>query len=258
MGSRNGSFDEEGEIFESDVEKAPPSLPSVSGPSVDRQNSRLPARASISPTHSSSSRHNDRYSDRDDYRRSNGDYPPRGEKRRRSREDDARNHRVHYEAGARDLPIRRPRVSYADIDRGDTREIFRDEPVDDRYYRESKRPRTRSRSPAGRGPRSDRGRRPGGRGYYDDRRRDGPDGYYDNRDGRSGRYETGRKISRDRADAERGEHPASFDRSRRDAETRSKDTGRNGERDGSSKVASNQRYLFSIDVFEIGPANVFP
>src|SRR5688572_27368486 len=139
MGSPNGSFDEEGEIFESDVEKAPPSLPSVTGPSVDRHSSRKP-RGSLSPaTRSStpSSRYNDR-TDREYERNRNGrDRPPRGEKRRRSRDDDMRNHKVHYEAGGRELPIRRPRVSYADIDRSDTRDMFRDSLPDDRHYRES-------------------------------------------------------------------------------------------------------------------------
>ncbi|KAF8243825.1 kinase-like protein [Wilcoxina mikolae CBS 423.85] len=236
MGSPNSSFDEEGEIFESDVEKAPPSLPSVSGPSVDRHSSRNP-RTSISPARSTSSRNNDRYSDRD--RRRNGDYPPRGEKRRRSRDDDARSHRVHYEANERDMVIRRPRVSYADIDRSEAPEISYHDPPDDRFHRETKRSRTRSRSPPLRGPRPDRGRRGGGgggggRGYYDDRRRDGPNGYYDNRDGRYGRYENGRRRSPDRPAGERGEHPAPFDRTRRDTEARSKDSNRHADRDGSS------------------------
>lgn len=154
---------------------------------------------------------------------------------------------MHYESsGARDPPpIRRPRVSYADIDRGDARDMFQDDYADDRYYRESKRSCTRSRSP-GRGPRSDRDRRGGGRGYRDDRRRVPIDDYNDNRDGRNGRYDNGRKRSRDRADGERGEHPASFDRLRRDAETRSKDTGRNGQR-GSSNQSNNQRVSFDKD-----------
>lgn len=230
MGVPRSAFNEERRIFDADVEKAPPSLPSVSGPSVDRHSSRPNLRASLSPARSSSSRHNDRY-DRD-HRRVNNDYVPRGEKRRRSREDDARSHRVHYEAGGRDLPIRRPRVSYADIDRSEPRESLRDEPVDDRSARNAKRSRTRSRSPPPpRGPRQDRGGRGGGRGYYDDRRGDGPDGYEGSRDGRYGRYGNEHHRSRDRSGAERGENPAPIDRARRDAEARSKDSNRRLDRD---------------------------
>ena len=232
MGSPHGSFDEEGEIFESDVEKAPPSLPSVSGPSVDRHSSRIP-RGSASPARSP---YGDRYSNRD--RRNNGDYPPRGEKRRRSREDDLRSHRVHYEANhQRDVVARRPPVSYADIDRSDTREISFDDPPDDRFYREPKRSRTRSRSPPFRGPRPDRGggRRCGpeaARFYYGDRRRDIPDSFYDSRDGRYGRFDSGRRRTPDRLAAERGERPAPSDRPRRDTEAHTKHSGRRVGRDG--------------------------
>lgn len=247
MASPVSSYDEEGEIFESDAEKAPPSLPSVSGPSVDRPSIRLPARASTSPQDppTSTSRYNDHRYDRRTPNNNDG-YQPRGEKRRRSREDDARSHRVHYEAGARDVSIRRPRVSYADIDRGDT-QTFRDELSDDHFGVDSNRSRTRSRSPPPRGSRPDRGGRGGGGGgggrYYDDRRRDGLDGHFDGRNSRYGGYGNGgRQRSNDRSRGERRENPASFDRARRDAETRSKDSDRHGGREAKyARPSGNER-----------------
>jgi len=249
MASPVSSYDEEGEIFESDAEKAPPSLPSVSGPSVDRPSIRLPTKPSISPhaPPTSTLRYNDHRYDRRTANNNDG-YQPRGEKRRRSREDDARSHRVHYEAGARDLVIRRPRVSYADIDRGDAREISRDDLSDDRYGHDSNRSRTRSRSPVARNSRPDRGGRGGGGGgggrYYEDRRREGSDGFFEGRKGRYGGYGNGgRQRSNDRARGERRENPASFDRARRDAETRSKDSDRHGGREAKyAKSSGNERY----------------
>ena len=251
MRSPHGSFGEEGEIFDSDVEKAPPSLPSVSGPSVDRHSSRIQRPTPVSPSRSPPSRYPnaDRYSDR---RRL--DHPPRGEKRRRSREDDERSHRVHYEASrasksTSDMPIRRPRVSYADIDRSEAarnsnnnnKNNNNDSP--DRYNA-SKRPRSRSRSPQ----RASAGRRAGGGGsggaagntgrdYYDDR-----SNRYDPRDSRGSngacRY-SGRSRSKDRfatTNESRGDDPHRYDRGRRDAEARSKDSDRHPDR-------RNERYV---------------
>ncbi|KAI5814601.1 kinase-like domain-containing protein [Pyronema omphalodes] len=237
MGSPRGSFEEEGEIFESDVEKAPPSLPSVSGPSVDRRSSKLHS-TSISPARSTPPHHNDRYSDRD---RRNDDYLPRGEKRRRSREgDDVRSHRIHYEAGDRDIALRRARVSYADIDRSEAREAHHDDSPSERYFREAKRSRTQSRSPPSRVLDTDRGRRGGGgRGYYDERRRDGPDSYYD-RDRRYGRNDTSRRRSNERAGPERGDNPAPSDRTRRDAEARRQDSDRHADRDVKSSNSEDR------------------
>lgn len=237
MRSTNSSFDEEGEIFESDVEKAPPSLPSVSGPSVDRPSSRIP-RASVSPARSSSPRHNDRF-ERDHRRPNNTDYQPRGEKRRRSREDDVRSHRVHYEAGGRDMPIRRPRVSYADIDRPDPRDSPRNNISPD-FRRDAKRSRSRTRSrtrspaPPPRGARLDQSRRGGGRDYYDDRR-------YDPRDNRNGCRYSGRSRSKDRPANERGDDPHRFERARRDAEARSEGSDRHADGASARRQFGNER-----------------
>lgn len=239
MNSSSESYDEEGEIFETEVEKAPPSLPSVPGPSVDRlsirnnRGSRSPAISHNSDdARSTSSRHDRRdrdyrdHQDHRDYHYRNGDYP-RGEKRRRgdSRGDrgpDPRQHRVHYEAGSDPNYGRRPRVSYADIDRSDPREFSRQpyENQDDRYYRESKRSRTRSRSPP-RGPRGDAGRgdsgRGGrGRGYYDDNRRENGNRYHEKD---TTRHEDSRKNSREQSVSEQGDLSES---SKRDAENRNK------------------------------------
>lgn len=110
----------------------------------------------------------------------------RGEKRRRSRDDDARSHRVHYEGGERALPVRRPRVSYADIDRTDPRDAFRIDPPEDCSNRNPKHSRAHSRSPL-RGSRFNKGGRNVGRGYYDDWRREVPDRFVGNRDRRYSR-----------------------------------------------------------------------
>lgn len=245
------SFDEEGEIFETEVEKAPPSLPSVSGPSVDRISNRN-NRGSRSPVvsnhsddaRSSSSRHDrrDRQDPRDhdsrDYHYRSDDYP-RGEKRRRgdSRGDrgpDPRQHRVHYEAGNDPNYGRRSRVSYADIDRSDPREFNRvpyDSP-DERYQnRESKRSRTQSRSPP-RGPRGDG--RGGRRGHYDDNRRENGNRYHE-RD--TVRHNGSHRNSREQSVSEQGDLS---DPSKRDAENRSKVSDRTSSFSGAQKTTNGR------------------
>lgn len=278
MNSSSESYDEEGEIFETEVEKAPPSLPSVPGPSVDRLSNRN-NRGSRSPAishnsddaRSTSSRHDRR--DRDhrdqqdhrDYYYRNGDYP-RGEKRRRgdSRGDrgpDPRQHRVHYEAGSDPNFGRRPRVSYADIDRSDPREFSRQpyENQDDRYYRESKRSRTRSRSPP-RGPRGDAGRGDGGRGgrgrgYYDDNRRENGNRYHE-RD--TTRHDDSRKHLREQSVSEQGDLSES---SKRDAENRSKVSDRTQTSFSAAQKMTNGRsvpsfkrvsFLPEVDLLDCG------
>lgn len=227
MNSSSESYDEEGEIFETEVEKAPPSLPSVPGPSVDRLSNRNRGSRSPAISHNSDDARStlSRHDRREDYQYRDCDYP-RGEKRRRgdSRGDrgpDPRQHRVHYEAGGDPNYGRRPRVSYADIDRSDVRELSR-QPYgsDDRYCRESKRSRTRSHSPP-RGPRGDAGRgdngRGGrGRGYYDDNRRENGNRYYEKD---TARHDESRKHSREQSVSEQGDFSES---SKRDAENRSK------------------------------------
>lgn len=229
MNSSSESYDEEGEIFETEVEKAPPSLPSVPGPSVDRLSNRNRGSRSPAISHNSDDARStlSRHDRRDqDYQYRDCDYP-RGEKRRRgdSRGDrgpDPRQHRVHYEAGGDPNYGRRPRVSYADIDRSDAREFPR-QPYgnqDDRYCRELKRSRTRSRSPP-RGPRGDasrgdNGRGSRGRGYYDDNRRENGNRYHEKD---TARHDESRKHSREQSVSEQGDFSES---SKRDAENRSK------------------------------------
>lgn len=261
MNSSSESYDEEGEIFETEVEKAPPSLPSVPGPSVDRLSNRNRGSRSPAISHNSDDARStlSRHDRRDqDYQYRDCDYP-RGEKRRRgdSRGDrgpDPRQHRVHYETGGDPNYGRRPRVSYADIDRSDTREFPRQpyENQDDRYCRELKRSRTRSRSPP-RGPRGDAGRgdngrggRGRGRGYYDDNRRENGNRYHE-RD--TARHDESRKHSQEQSVSEQGDFSES---SKRDAENRSKVSDRTPsavqKMTNGRSVALSKRVSFSLEV----------
>ncbi|KZF19785.1 kinase-like protein [Xylona heveae TC161] len=189
MGSHSES---EGEIIESETEKATTSLPSLQDTNVDRH-SRNRVSASKSPTGPQSPR---RYRSRSPYRAN----PSRGEKRRhdddfhsgRSRSD-ARRFRVHYEQQPPPPPSiyerRRPQVSYADLDRGGPSETYLSYDDDRDYYSDryrDKRARTRSRSP----PRYSQPRHP------KDRRNERSD-YSARRGGRE--WENGRRDSIGRA-----------------------------------------------------------
>ncbi|RPB02009.1 kinase-like protein [Choiromyces venosus 120613-1] len=247
MNSPSESFDEEGEIFETEVEKAPPSLPSVTGPRVDRLSSRN--RGSRSPAINNyrggnddaypPSRH-DRYDPRDHGRRPGNGDNMRGEKRRRSQErgPDPRQHRVHYEANGDVNVGRRPRVSYADIDRSEHRDSPRPFDQDDRYYRDTKQSRTRSRSPP-RGPRGDV--RGGRRGYFDDNRRDGGNRLIGRERERDRIRNDSRRHSREQSVSEQGDLPVPSELSKRDAEYRNKQSDQgNGDRQSSSyRTAQN-------------------
>ncbi|KAI9831589.1 MAG: hypothetical protein M1819_004821 [Sarea resinae] len=159
----NSFSESEGEIVESDSEKATTSLPSINGTSVDRH-SRNRLSASRSPAALEST---NRYRSRSP----NDNYRPRGEKRRhdddyhtdRSRPD-SRRFNVHYEERSRDID-RRHRVSYQDLDGENAPNSYL--PYDDRdphdRYRD-KRARTRSRSPPS------HGRREGFRSRYEQER----------------------------------------------------------------------------------------
>lgn len=133
MRSRSDSVDEEGEIIETEVEKAPPSLPSVTGPSIDRHSSRQ--KGSLSPALGYIENHDlhsslPYYDNRNHYDGGNHRYRShdcqRSEKRRYSEEGgDPRRHRVHYEVtGDGGSHIHRSRVSYADIDKTEPREML--------------------------------------------------------------------------------------------------------------------------------------
>ena len=154
MASSAGS--DEGEIIESDSEKATKSQPLINGTNVDRLSSnRLSTSKSpdlLEPPQ--------RYRSHSPYE----DYRPRGEKRRREDDDsrsrgrtDPRRFKVHYEGGSYDDHQRR-RVSYADIDRVEVNQVNpyeTDVNVDRDRYRH-KRTRTRSRSPPPSGRHADR------------------------------------------------------------------------------------------------------
>jgi len=237
MNSPSESFDEEGEIFETEVEKAPPSLPSVTGPRVDRLSSRN--RGSRSPGINNYRGGNgdtyppfrhDHFDPRDYSRRLGNGENMRGEKRRRSHErgPDPRQHRVHYEANG-DVNIgRRPKVSYADIDRSEPRDPPRPFDHDDRYYRDAKRSRTRSRSPP-RGPRG--GGRGGRRGYFDDSRRDGGNRFIDGGRERDRGRNDSRRHSQEQSGSEQGDLPVPSELSKRDAEYRNKQSNQgNGDK----------------------------
>ncbi len=208
------SSESEGEIVESNSEKATTSLPSVNGNSVD-PNSRSRHRVSISPEELD-------YDLRDRSRSPYRHKPPQGEKRRRDDEShlehgrsDPRRFKVHYED--RSLGNnRRPRLSYADLDRGDVPDTSLR--YDDRDSREryQKKPRTRSRSPS----------RPVWQGNPDSRY-----GHGRSQDGRDGRSQRGRgdpgyggygggsgRHTREQSVSERGKLPVPTEYSRRKAE----------------------------------------
>lgn len=205
MVSPGRSNDEEGEIFERVSEKAPPSLPSVSGHVVDRSSRNKDTR---SPTR-----------DRTPSRYEHDDSRVRKRQRSGDRGRDAPGRHDRYHSGRGDRYERRAQVSYADIDAGrpnspkvsknarNTRDSGRLQ-NSEQWHRDSKRQRTTSRSPA----RSPRRRYNDDRsGYPDDRRKkDGRDRGYDRKADRDyerrddpdsdwyGRHGSGRRLSTSR------------------------------------------------------------
>ncbi|KAH0542687.1 hypothetical protein FGG08_002920 [Glutinoglossum americanum] len=222
---------DEGEIVESDTEKATTSLPSVNGTSVDRH-SRTRVAASKSPDGLPNPRH---YRDRSPY----GDYS-RGEKRRRGDDNhyergrpDPRRFKVHYEGGRSHDEGRRHPVSYADLDRGDA--IDHHLRYDDRdskgRYLDGQRGRTRSRSPP-HPLRRDEYRNRGGRGQRDERREG-----YNRRDRTEYGYEGSHgRYSREQSVSERGDLPVPTELSKRETETR-----RNGLQQGEQKSVGRKQ-----------------
>jgi len=172
MASPSPSTPSEGEIVESDLEKAKPSIVDVRGTSVDRQ-SRKRASVSRTPTPDRSTRqYRSRTRSRSPYREPRGAKRPHEDTYADRTKDDPRRFKIRYE----DRPFedrRRPHNRDKDISRqGDTNQNFR---YDDRGKREGpreKRQRTRSRSPRsarpvanyGNGPEGERGKRSDGRG----------------------------------------------------------------------------------------------
>ena len=215
MRSRSPSTRSEGEIVESDSEKATTSLLSVNGTSVDRHSrTRVSVSKSPEPIDSPPRRYESRTRSRSPYRE------PRGEKRRldddhqkdRGRSD-PRRFRVRYEettSSDRD----RSRVSYADLDKGKSADLalrYDDRDTASRYR--AKRQKTRSRSP----PRPFRrqevryGRedREGNRSRYGKQDRD-----------YKGSRESNSRLLSNQSVSDRGHHPVAAESSKREAETR--------------------------------------
>jgi serine/threonine-protein kinase PRP4 len=238
---------DEGEIVESDTEKATTSLPSVNGTSVDRH-SRTRVAASKSPDSLQSSR---RYRDRSPY----GDHS-RGEKRRRGDDNhyergrsDPRRFKVHYEGGRSHDEGRRYPVSYADLDRGDSTDhhLRYDDRDSKSRYLDNQRGRTRSRSPP---PplRRDEYRNRGGRGQRDERREG-----YSRRDRADYAYEGSHsRYSREPSVSERGDLPVPTELSKRETEIR-----HNGLQQGEQKSVvrrqANQYVMTKCSCYPIVP-----
>lgn len=215
MNSRSSSTPSEGEIVESDSEKATTSLPSVNGTSVDRHSrTRVSVSKSPAPCESPPRRYKSRTRSRSPYRE------PRGEKRRREEDyhsdrgrTDPRRFKVHYEERPYDGRPR-PRVSYADLDKGEPADstLRYDERDRANRYRE-KRARTRSRSPLRPSRRQDyhgrygREDRNGNRGGLGQKNRD-----YNDHKGSNGRMLSNELVN------DRGKPPVTAEISKREAE----------------------------------------
>jgi serine/threonine-protein kinase PRP4 len=170
----------EGEIIETEAEKATTALPSVNGSHVDSQSRSRPGSASASPR-ATLDGGSERYRSRSPYRH---DRSPRGEKRRREEDyyderdySDPRRFKVYYENHQSSDETRRSRISYADLERSEA-----SAPGSGKSSRNSRggghwdsRARTRSRSPRYHGESNDRKGRYGKvhempRRNFDDRR----------------------------------------------------------------------------------------
>ena len=217
MRSRSPSTPSEGEIVESDSEKATTSLPSVNGTSVDRHSrNRVSVSKSPAPVESPPRRYKSRTRSRSPYRE------PRGEKRRlgddyqsdRGRLD-PRRFKVHYEAkpsGSRP----RSRVSYADLDRGESADAplrYDDRDTTERFRDKRLKTRSRSRQRPSKRPdydvrygREDRDRK---RGVFGQKDRD----YH-------GYKESNSRLLNNQSVSDRGHNPVAAESSKRDAETR--------------------------------------
>ena len=227
MTPRASSTPSEGEILESDSEKATTSQPSVHGTSVDRP---FRTRAAI-PSHRSRSPQRDR--SRSPYR------APRGEKRRR---DDGhlndgkgvaqRNPAARYEDYNDRKGQRRPK-SYADLDGPNDPGAYRRR--DDAYA--DKRARTRSRSPYRHDRRQEMGSHlPHREQERPDRRREH---MYEKRNGR---------LSFEQSVSARGNTSVDARDSKADAETKSSQMQQDVSMSSSNAKATE--YVYSVHRFE--------
>lgn len=178
MASTSPSTPSEGEIVETDLEKAKPSIDDVRGTNVDRQ-SRKHASVSRSPTPARSTRqYRSQTRSRSPYREPRGAKRPRENSHNDRGKDDPRHFKVRYE----ERPFedrRRLRERYEDLDRHrDANNSLRYDERGTVERSSDKRQRSRSRSPRSARPltfhdkdsRDRRGARPDGRGWPDRRR----------------------------------------------------------------------------------------
>ena len=232
----------EGEIVESDSEKATTSLPSVHGISVDRH-SRKRASVSRSPSPIRSPvRYMSRTRSRSPYRDSRGAKRPREDDHYPDQDrSDNRRFKVRYEDRVYgDRP--RGHSPYKDLDRfggPDSRLRYDDRGKSGRPR--DKRPRTQSRSPprytnksgSGRYGRETRDSRPG------ERREREPAG--------RGNEESRNKLSQEQSVRDRGNTPIAAVSSRRDAETKINQTQHSRKPNlGSSNITD--KYVLTLQV----------
>ena len=221
MASR-ASTPSEGEILESDSEKATTSLPSVIGTNVDRQyRKRVSVSRSPSPIRSPM-RYKSRTRSRSPYRESRGTKRSRDDNYSlREERNDPRRFRVHYEERLKEDQSRNRSYYNSSGRRGEQDSGSRYRNREPRNSRE-KRPRTQSRSP---------NRTSNKKPYLDrfdcqkeDSRRDG----YPGRDrGEHGYRESNGRLSREQSVSDRG-HPSVATASRKlEAELRNNQTQRN-------------------------------
>ncbi len=213
MASPSPSTPSEGEIVESDLEKAKPSIVDDRGTSVDRQ-SRKRASVSRTPTPDRSTRqYRSRTRSRSPYREPRGAKRPHEDAHADRTKDDPRRFKIRYE----DRPFedrRRPYNRDKDVGRhGDADQSLH---YDDRGKREGpreKRQRTRSRSPRsarsavnyGNGPKGERAEWVDGRGQRDH--------------GSKGHRESNSRLSKQQSVSDRGHSSVAAAYGRREAET---------------------------------------
>ena len=232
MASRSPSTPSEGEIVESDSEKATTSLPSANGTNVDRHSRKRP---SVSPSPSpyrSPRRYRSRSRSRSPYRERRGTKRPRDEDHYSDRNrSDPRQFKVHYEGRARDDQRKLSR-SYRDLDRDEAANPrLRYEDRHSTGHSRDRRPRTRSRSPV-----------------VDSRRRQETDRLVDRRkdtrlDERArrdrndhGYAESSGRLSREQSVSDRGLAPVATARTNLEAETQ-----KNQKQQSSNSVAADSR-----------------
>ena len=208
MASRSGS-PSEGEIIESDSEKATKSLPSANGMTVDRPSRKLPS-VSKSPSPTPSRRRDYRSRSRSPYREYRGSKRSRDDDHYNNRHDhrdrrDHRSFRASYDDRRHDKKSNQS--SYRDPDRLDSKYSSRHDDRGSGKSRE-KRLRTVSRSP----PR------------FNNRKSDGTDRKRDRRDSHSRGYHddesksNGGRFSREQSVSERGSTPGAAASSKPEAE----------------------------------------